>query len=146
MNVAGYTTYTVLLKASLLFHASPLVLLLLSFLMLPDSGVFISAGLIIYCTVLYCTIGHIRLSNYRNMDIGLFFFCYRTIGISNIGLANFRNYRTIGYLIEASIYQTIGYRIHKKLSVAHLCLYCRSLLCPSRDASAHPEMPLPIFK
>ncbi len=56
------------------------------------------------------------------------FFCYWTIGLSNIGLANSRNYRTIGYRIKATIYRTIGYRTHKKLSVAHLCniLFCQA--------------------
>ncbi len=48
------------------------------------------------------------------------FFCYRTIGLLNTGLANSRYYRTIGYRIKATIYRTIGYRTHKKLAVAHL--------------------------
>jgi hypothetical protein len=41
------------------------------------------------------------------------FFCYQTIGISNMVMANSRNYRTIGYQIKASIYRTIGYRTKK---------------------------------
>ncbi len=52
------------------------------------SGVPILAGVFTYCTV------------------------HRTIGILNIGLANSRNYRTIGYRIKSSICQTIGYRTH----------------------------------
>ncbi len=36
-----------------------------------------------------------------------------TIGISNIGLANSRNYMTISYRIKASIYRTIGYQTQK---------------------------------
>ncbi len=49
------------------------------------------------CTVLYCTMRHIRLSDYRTAAIGLsFFVCQRTIRISHIGLGNSRNYRTIG--------------------------------------------------
>ncbi len=51
------------------------------------------------------------------------FFCCRTIRISNIVLANSRNYRTIGYRIKASIYRTIGHWTQKKLSGAHLWRY-----------------------
>jgi hypothetical protein len=80
MNVAGYTTCDFCKHPT--FPRVPnvlAVLLLLSFLLLPDSGILILAVVIIYftvlyCTVLYCTMGHIRLSNYRNMDIGLLFF------------------------------------------------------------------------
>jgi hypothetical protein len=35
-------------------------------------------------------------------------------------LANSRNYRTIGYRIQASIYRTIGYQTRKKLLVSLL--------------------------
>ncbi len=72
-------------------------------------------------SILYCTVQW----DYRTIGIWIldcYFFCKRTIGISNIGLANFWNYLTIGYRIKASSYRTIGYRIHKKLAVAHLCL------------------------
>ncbi len=44
------------------------------------------------------------------------FFCYRTIGISNIVLANSRKYRTIRYQIKASIYRTTGCQTQKKTS------------------------------
>ncbi len=52
------------------------------------------------------------------LDLIVIFFSYRTIVISNIILANSRNYRTIGFQIKASIYRTIGYRTQKKLSAA----------------------------
>ncbi len=56
-----------------------------------DSGVLILAGLI---------------SNYllyRTVQ-----WDFRTIGISNMGLVHFRNYQTIGYRIEASIYRKLN--------------------------------------
>jgi hypothetical protein len=49
---------------------------------------------------------------YRNIGCN-FFLLSNYIGILNIVLANSRNYRTIGYQINASIYQTIGYRTQK---------------------------------
>ncbi len=49
------------------------------------------------------------LSDYRIWLSDCNFFCYRTIGISNIMLMNSRNYLTIGYRIKASTYRTIGY-------------------------------------
>ncbi len=45
----------------------------------------------------------IELSDYGYQTV--IFFCYRTIGISNIVLANSRNYRPIGYWIKASVYR-----------------------------------------
>ncbi len=56
--------------------------------------------------ILDCRMGRITLSD-RTMAIG-HFFCYQTIGKSNIVLANSRNYWTIryhGYQIKASIYR-----------------------------------------
>jgi hypothetical protein len=64
---------------------------------------------------------HITLSNFGYPTVT--FFCYWTIRISYIVLANSRNYWTIRYRIKASIYWTIGYRTQKKLSVAHLCCF-----------------------
>jgi hypothetical protein len=58
--------------------------------------------LVSLCTVLYN--GTYVL---RTIELWLFnchFFCYKTIGISNIIPANLRNCQTIGYLIKASIY------------------------------------------
>ncbi len=55
--------------------------------------------------ILDCTMRHFtRLSDY-GYQTGIFF-CYQTIELSNIGLANSRNYRTIGYRIWAPIYRT----------------------------------------
>jgi hypothetical protein len=56
------------------------------------------------------------------------FFYYRTIRISNIILANSRNYQTTGYRIKASIYRTIMYQTQKKLLGAHLCSASTSML------------------
>jgi hypothetical protein len=39
-----------------------------------------------------------------------------------------RTQETIGYWIKASLYQTIGYRTQKKLSVAHLCIFVAGVL------------------
>ncbi len=61
-----------------------------------------------------CRMRSIGLSEYGYRTV--IFFWYRTIRILNIVLANSRNYRTIGYLIKASIYRTIGYRTQKKLA------------------------------
>jgi hypothetical protein len=69
-------------------------------------------------TELDCRIRRITLSDYGYRTV--IFFCYQTIGISNIVLTNSRNYRAIGYRIKASIYRTIGYCNQKKLSVANL--------------------------
>jgi hypothetical protein len=83
-----------------------------------DPGIPILAGGFTYCTV------QRDMLDYRYIGLwlsDLYFFCYRTIGISNIRLANSRNYLTVGYRIKASIYRTFGYRTQKKLSVAYLC-------------------------
>jgi hypothetical protein len=72
--------------------------------------------------LLYCSVKHIRLSDYRSIGLRLsdcHFFCSQTIGISNIGVVNSRNYRNIGYGIKTSIYRTIGNQT-KKNSVAQL--------------------------
>jgi hypothetical protein len=75
-----------------------------------DPGVPILAGGITYWIVgeTYHTIG---LWDYGYQTV--IFFYYRTIRISNIILANSRNYRTIGYGIKASIYRTILYQPQK---------------------------------
>jgi hypothetical protein len=44
---------------------------------------------------------HVALSDYGYQSV--IFSCYRTVKISNIVLANSRNYRTIGYLSEYQI-------------------------------------------
>jgi hypothetical protein len=49
------------------------------------------------------------------------FFIYQTIGLSIIGPARLKNYRTIDYRIKKANYRTIDYRIKEKLSVAQLC-------------------------
>ncbi len=67
-----------------------------------DPGVPILAGGFTYW-ILEWGISTIELSDYGYRTV--IFFCYRTIGISNIELANSRNYRTIGYRIKASIYR-----------------------------------------
>jgi hypothetical protein len=68
----------------------------------------------------------ITLSDYQTIRLWLLdckiFLLSNYQNISNIVLANSRNYRTIGNRIKASIYRTIGYRTQKKLSVAHLCM------------------------
>ncbi len=108
-----YRTSTIGLAALDLFHCCCLnltvagilaaLLALLAFL-LPLSNM-----LLLY--ILDCRMRRMSLSDYRTMAIWLYFLCYRTIGISNIVLANSRYYRTIGYQIKASIYRTIGYRL-----------------------------------
>jgi len=62
---------------------------MLSFLLLPDSGVLILAGLIIYCAVLY----NGTQLNYQNMDIGLLFF--PAIGLSEYRISDWRILETI---------------------------------------------------
>jgi hypothetical protein len=78
-----------------------------------DPGVPILAAYILYCAV-DTVQSKILGSGYWNVT----FLCYRTIGISDIGLANSKSYRTIGYpnLSEYWISQN-----HNKLSVAQLC-------------------------
>jgi hypothetical protein len=95
------------------------LLLLVSLLICCDPGVPILAGGFTYWIEDNERYYTIELSDYGFQTV--FFFCYRTIGISNIVLANSRNYQTFGYQIKASIYRTNGYRTQKKLSVAHLC-------------------------
>jgi hypothetical protein len=55
-------------------------------------------------------------------DCGYQLLFFTAVEKSNIGQANSVNYPTIGYRIKAAIYRAIGYRTHKKLSVAHLWL------------------------
>ncbi len=82
-------------------------LLLLMFLLLLISN--------LGCTVcIYCTMRHIELLDYRITAIRVLFFS--AIGISNNGLENSRNYRTIEYRIKATVYRTIGNRTQIKLS------------------------------
>jgi hypothetical protein len=50
--------------------------------------------------VLYCTMRHMGLSDYS--FIGLFLFCYRTIGLSNIGVSNSRIDRISGQGLDLS--------------------------------------------
>ncbi len=59
----------------------------------------------------------IELSEYF---YGLFFLLLRTMGISKMGLANSKNYRTVEHWTMSSFCRTNGYRTHKKLSVAQL--------------------------
>ncbi len=92
-----------LLLAVLLLLAFLPFLLLLASLLIP--GVPKLAGCFTYWIV-ERDILHNRLSDYGYRTA--IFFCYRTIGILNIVLANSRNY------------WTTGYRTLKKLSVAHL--------------------------
>ncbi len=83
-----------LLLAVLLLLAFPLLrvflLLLVSLLICCDPGVLILAGGFTYWMVGNERYYNIGLSDYVNQTV--FFFCYRTIGISNILLANSRNY------------------------------------------------------
>jgi hypothetical protein len=74
----------------------------------PESG---SGGLYFSCCrhILYYIMRHIRLSDY--LDYGyrtVIFFCYPTIGMSNIGLGKCKNCRTFGH------------RTPRKLSAAEL--------------------------
>jgi hypothetical protein len=56
----------------------------------------------------------IRLSDYWTKAIGLYFFY--AIELSEYQIPYWRIQETIGYLIKASIYQTIGYRTQKSIS------------------------------
>jgi hypothetical protein len=94
------------------------LLLLVSLLILASLFYLMALQWTVHCV--QCTMRHIRLSDYGYRTI--IFYCYWTIGISNIGVANSRKYLTIKYRVKASIYSTFGNGIQKKLSLAHLCL------------------------
>jgi hypothetical protein len=86
-----------LLLAFLLLKA--FLLLLVSLLIGWDPGVPILSGGFTYWIVGNERYYTIRLSDYGYRTV--FFFCYQTIGILNIVLANSRKYWTIRYRIKA---------------------------------------------
>ncbi len=86
-----------------------------------DPGIPILA--VVFANWLYCTwdILDYRTTGLSDHGYRSVFFSYRTIGISNIGLAKSRSYYIYPRISDLGFeYRTIRYRTIKKLSVAHL--------------------------
>ncbi len=112
------SVHTVLAVLLLLSYLLLLAFLLLLAVLLLTAFLLLLASLLILVSLAggFGRTRRITLSEYCNRTV--IFFCYWTIGISNIVLAYSRNYQTMGYRIKTSTYRTIGYRTipHHKAS------------------------------
>jgi hypothetical protein len=111
------------------------MLAFLLFAGVPAVAIVASALLILVVFyILYCTMRHIWLSGSRdNSCRTVIFFCYWTIWISNIGLANSRNHRTIGQRPQ-SIRLAKNYRLPSSVQkyIRDRCLFQLTLSYSSK--------------